>query len=97
MQNFIAERHLVAVSKVDGLRKEVLVRIGIPYWIEEAEVAGCSVEYKGLFDSFADRQGIDLLQALQIASDIDPFLKAMSDEYDFYWQSGESYEFEYSS
>jgi hypothetical protein len=92
MENFIAERRLIAESTLDGKRKDVTIRIGIPYWIEEGEIAGCAVRYDGLFPVFNDRKGTDLLQALQIASDIDIVLAAMSDEFKFYWPSGELYE-----
>jgi hypothetical protein len=93
MKNFSAERRLVAASKKDGAKKEVVIRVGLPYWIEEGEVAACPVEYMGLISKYSDRQGVDLIQALQIASDIDVVLDTFSDEYSFFWPSGEPYEF----
>jgi hypothetical protein len=93
MKNITAERRLVAVSKIDGHRKEVIIRVGLPYWIEEGEVAACPVEYEGLILKYNDRRGIDLVQALQIASDIDIVLETVSDEYAFFWPSGEPYKF----
>ena len=94
MENFIAERRLIAESISDGERKNITIRIGIPYWIEEGEIAGCPVHYEGLFRSFNDRKGADLLQALQLASNINVVLATASDEFNFYWQSGEPYELE---
>ncbi len=92
MQRFIAERRLIAESLENNQRKNIVIRIGIPYWIEENEVAGCSVTFEGLFESFHDLKGIDLLQALQIASNIDIYLAAMSDRFKFFWESGEPYD-----
>lgn len=91
MKNFIAERCLIAERIADGLRKDVAIRIGVPYWIEAGEEAACAVQFEGLPLSLSDRRGVDLLQALQIASDIDVFLVAMEDEFKFYWRSGEPY------
>ena len=93
MKNITAERRLVAESKKDGYRKDVVIRIGLPYWIEEGEEAACSVEYEGLISKYTDRRGIDLVQALQIASDIDIVLDTLSDEFTFFWPSGEPYKF----
>jgi hypothetical protein len=94
MQGFIAERRLIAESLADGQRRNIVIRVGLPYWIEENELAGCSVIFEGLFESFSDRKGIDLLQALQIASNIDVFLAAMSDRFRFFWESGTPYDLE---
>ncbi len=92
MQRFIAERRLIAESLENNQRKNIVIRIGIPYWIEENELAGCSVTFEGLLESYTDRKGIDLLQALQIASNIDIYLAALSDRYRFFWESGEPYD-----
>jgi hypothetical protein len=93
MTNFSAEHHLVVESKKDGTIRDVVIPIGLPYWLEEGEVAACPVEYVGLISKYTDRRGIDLLQALQIAPDIDVALDTLSDEYDFFWPSGEPYKF----
>jgi hypothetical protein len=92
MNKFIAERRLIAESKETGLRKNVVFRIGVPYWVEEGEMAACPVEWDGLFDKVADAPGIDLLHAIQVASNIDPLLEMLKDRYTFYWSSGEQYE-----
>lgn len=91
MRKYIAERLLIAESMLNGERKDIIIRVGMPYWIKEGELAGCSVQFEGLFSEFGDRKGVDLLQALQIASDIDIFLAAKSDEFNFFWPTGESY------
>lgn len=62
----------------------------MPYWAEN-DFAACPVEWQGLFKEFADAPGIDLLQALHQAADIDPILEKLRRKYDFYWPSGEPY------
>jgi hypothetical protein len=39
----------------------------------------------------SEPRGMDLLQALHMASDIEPFLEKLRNRYDFFWPSGESY------
>lgn len=92
MQKIIAERRLIFVPKGTKERKELVIRIGMPYWIEDG-VAACPVEWNGLFDrkELADSRGMDLLQALHLAADIDPLLQKLRGKYDFYWPSGDSY------
>jgi len=94
MENCIAERKLVVLVKETGERKELTIRIGIPYWIPTDEIAACPIEWDGLFDNIADAKGIDLLQAIQLASDIDPLLKLLQNKYEFFWPSGEEYFYE---
>ena len=93
MENVIVERRLIAESKKDESRKDVIIRVGTPYWIEEGIVAGCAVEYDGLM-TIADRKGVDPLQALQIALDVDVFLRSMGGEFQFFWPTGELYKLE---
>lgn len=92
MEKIIAERKLIFVPKGTKERKELVIRIGVPYWVEDG-VAACPVEWNGLFEKkeLADSRGMDLLQALHLAVDIDPLLEKLRDKYDFYWPSGDSY------
>lgn len=91
MAQFIAERKLIAVLKDTGERKEVTYRVGVPYWAPGEEFASCPVEFEGIFSELADSKGIDELQALHLASDLDGFLVMLKEKYDFYWLSGEPY------
>lgn len=92
MKKIIAERKLIFVPKGTKTRKELIIRIGAPYWLEDG-VAACPVEWDGLFkkEELADTRGMDLLQALHMAADIDPLLEKLRSKYDFYWPTGESY------
>ena len=91
MKNCIAERKLVFIVKETGESKDLTIRIGTPCWLPDDELASCPVEWDGLFEHFADAKGIDSLQAIHMASDIDPLLKLLQNKYDFYWPSGERY------
>lgn len=92
MKEFIAERKLMFSLKGTQKRQVFTIRIGVPYWVEKG-VAACPVEWDGLFDKeeLADARGMDLLQALHLASDTDYFLEKLREKYDFFWPSGESY------
>lgn len=92
MEKVIAERKLLFAPKGTRTRKELVIRIGAPYWIEDG-VAACPVEWDGLFkkDELADSRGMDLLQALHLAVDVDALLEKLRGKYDFYWPSGDPY------
>ena len=93
MEKLIAERKLMFSLKGTSERMELYIKIGLPYWLEEQEIAACPVEWSGLpeFAELSDTRGMDLLQALHMAVDIDPLLQKLEKKYDFYWPSGEPY------
>ncbi len=90
MKQSIAERKLFYRSKGSSNHMELTIRIGIPY-IDENGMAKCPIEWDGLFENYADIGGVDLLHALQLASDVDSMLKKLQHKYDFYWSTGEPY------
>lgn len=96
---FIAERRLLYSLKGSNERKELVIRLGIPYQVEEGMMdyptgegfAGCHVEIDGLDEEHPEIYGADTLQAINIASNVEPFLKRLQKKYDLYWLSGEPY------
>ncbi len=90
MKKCIAERKLLYALKNSHERKELTIRIGEPYWVND-DMAACPVEYDGLFKKYSDANGADLLQALHLAANVDPFLQQLSNKYDFYFPDGEPY------
>lgn len=92
MEKVIAERKLLFAPKGTQALKEFVIRIGMPYWVEDG-IAACPVEWDGLFEKaeLADARGLDLLQALHLAADVDALLEKLRSKYDFYWPSGEPY------
>lgn len=100
MTDWIAERKLFYALKGSSERRELVIRIGKPYLVQPGTVsfpvaegtAGCSVEFAGLEEvDLGETYGADLLQALQLAADIEPVLKRLSLKYDFYFPTGEPY------
>ena len=90
MKNCIAERHLILEVIETGERRNLVIRIGMPYWLPEDPFASCPREYEGLFDKVADAAGVDLIHALHLATDIDSMLKFQT-KYRFYWPDGSPY------
>lgn len=90
MEKTIAERKLYYLKKGSHARQELVVRIGIPY-LDKDGMAKCPVEWDGLFEDFTDICGMDSLQALHLATNIDSMLEKLRNKYDFFWSSGEPY------
>ena len=100
MKDCIAERNLVVIQKETGVSTELSIKIGRPYIVPkgsvsfqvDANTAACEIEISGLCDPIREvTYGADLVQALQLASDIDPILKRFTKSYDFYFKDGEPY------
>jgi hypothetical protein len=96
---FIAERNLLYSEKGSDVRRPFSIRIGRPYLVREGMVdyavgegfAGCSISIDGLDRAVPDVFGIDSIQAISIASNLEPFLKRLQRDYDVFWASGEPY------
>ena len=100
MSEIIAERRLCWAKKGESSRTDFFVRIGAPFVVEPGSVdfpvsegtGACSVEFAGFPVDVNDTvYGADTVQALQLATDIDPILKRFSDQYDIYFPTGEPY------
>ena len=96
----IAERHLFFSAKGESERKRLVIRVFAPRGVDPASVsfevaegtAVCAVKFDGITEETqGDTYGADSLQALQLAIDIDPVLKRLSERYDFYFPTGETY------
>jgi hypothetical protein len=77
-----------------------VIRVFTPRPVDPASVsfevaegtAVCIVEFDGIPDETQGyTYGADSLQALQLAADIEPVLKRLSERYDFYFPTGEGY------
>lgn len=97
--NYIAERKLLFSKKGSSARKEISLRISSPYIVKQGDVkfpvdgviAGCDLEIDGLDERKISYYGMDSLQAINLASNIEPVIERLSDKYDFFWLSGEPY------
>ncbi|HEY5602286.1 MAG TPA: hypothetical protein VIM41_04185 [Gammaproteobacteria bacterium] len=90
MKKCIAERKLLFSRKGSNNLKELIIRVGEPYWVDE-NIAACPIQYDGLFEEYSDAHGADLLQALHLAANVDPFLEILSKKYNFCFPNGEPY------
>ena len=100
MKKWIAERKLLCRSKGTNEKNELFVRIGAPYVVEASTVSfpvtpktsGCTVEISGVEVQISETiYGADLIQALQLASDVDPILRRVSKTHDLFFGDGEPY------
>ncbi len=97
--NFIASRKLLFAEKGERTRHEIEVKISAPYVVQQSDVdfpvdgvvTGCRVEIEGLDEKGCDFYGVDALQAINMASNIEPLLQRLSRKYDFFWLTGEPY------
>lgn len=54
--------------------------------------AGCTIVFDGLPEFEVTVHGVDRIQALELAVDVDPVLRGLNRrKYDFFWEDGEPY------
>ena len=97
----VATRELEFSPKGETARSPLTIEVFKPFQLQPGQVSfnfapgtsGCRVEFKGLGTSKFNSifYGADLLQALQLATDIDPILRRINKEYELYFLDGESY------
>lgn len=96
---YIAERRLLFKKKNSELTTEFVIKVSEPFVLTGKEVTfpvdgvmcGCHVAFEGLDEPAFNLYGMDSLQAVNIASDIEPLIKRLSAKYDFFWITGEPY------
>jgi hypothetical protein len=96
---YIAERKLLASKKGDHKKTEVVIRITGPYVARQQDVsfpvdgqiAGCRVSIVGIDEPEFEVFGTDTMQAINIASNLEPLLQRLSTRFDFFWNTGEPY------
>jgi hypothetical protein len=94
-----AERRLLCSVKNSSSRIEVTFQVSRPHVTVASEAASvadgstctCEVTVHGLDEPSVKYFGMDSVQALQLASDLDPLIKRLSAKYDFFWLTGEPY------
>jgi len=99
MSSYIAERHLLFSKTGDGAPTRLTVGLCAPVVVAQDEVqypvdgvmSKCHVEFEGLNEHSFDVFGTDSLQAINLASNIEAVIKRLSEEYDFFWATGEPY------
>lgn len=99
MKKYIAERKLLFSLKGESKRNEFIIRVCEPYQVEQSMVkfpigeglSGCSIEIEGLPEKEHDLYGVDSVQALNLATNLEPMLERLQKKYDLYWPNGEEY------
>ncbi len=99
MKNCIAKRKLLYSEKGSEIRHEFIIYIGMPYPVEDgmvdfpvgSGVTGCHIEVEGLSASCSEVYGMDSVQALNLATNLEPFLRRLQKKYNLYWETGEVY------
>lgn len=99
MKKYMAERKLLFSLKGEPTRTEFVIRISEPFQVEQHTVefsigegiVGCSINIEGLPEKEHDVYGVDAIQALNIATNVEPLLERLQKKYDLYWLSGEPY------
>lgn len=100
MANCIAERRLLYSDSGSTDRKELIVRLYEPKEVLAGAVEfdvdpgtyACELEIVGIEPEFRElTYGADSLQAVALASDIDPILKRLTKYFDFFFPNGEPY------
>lgn len=96
---YIAYRELICSHKKTHVTKKIIVKISEPYTATQDQVdfpvdgiiSGCHVEIDGIEEAGADFFGMDSLQAINIASNIDPYLERLRNKFEFFWLNGDAY------
>ena len=99
MSRYIAERHLWFTKKGEEARNRLTIGICAPVVVAQKEVnypvdgvmSRCRVEMEGLNEHSFYVVGTDSLQAINLASNIESVIQRLSDDYEFFWASGEPY------
>ena len=104
MQKTIAKRELFWSIKGSDIRNSFVVRVCAPYkveknevpyeidWVNDVGAIACKVETEGLEkDNKHIVYAIDEVQAINMASNIEPMLKGLSKKYDLFWINGDPY------
>jgi hypothetical protein len=86
----IAGRNLFFTTKHGSEKKELVSHIGAPYRDEDG-MARCPIEWTGFSEEFAQIVGVDSLQALQPATNVDSVPNRLRNKHDLFWPSGESH------
>lgn len=96
---YIAERNLLYSEKGSSVRKEFSIRISKPFIINKEDAkppieegfVSCRIDISGLIEKYPDVYGVDSLQAVNLASNVESLLKRLQKKYDIFWLDGNPY------
>lgn len=96
---YIAERKLRYAEKDSNQKKNFTIRISMPFVVRQSmvnfpldgEMFACQIEVENLNESYPFVYGADGIQAINLASNLEPFIKRLQEKYDIFWESGDPY------
>lgn len=96
---YIANRNLMCSKKGSSKQMPLKVMLSAPYLVEPASVSfpiegecyGCRIDIGGIEEEGLDIYGVDAMQAINLASNLEPLLKRLEKKYDLFWDTGEPY------
>ena len=101
MMKTIAKRTLFYSDIGSSFRRKLVINVGCPYLVDQNKVdfpigeeglVGCHIETEGLDVEYRHEvYGVDEIQAVNIATNIEPFLTRLNKKYNLFWESGEPY------
>ena len=91
-ESVVATRELLARPKAGGELRKVVICVGKPVWREDG-FAVCPIEWDGLFSErlVMSAPGVDLMQAIFLATNADDLVRGFGDSYEFFWPDGDKY------
>lgn len=95
MKNIIAERKLFYSIKNKNQLKPFSIKLSKIYK-DESKIKGlvcyaCDIYFDGLDEIGDTKHGMDSVQALNIATNLEPLLHRLSKVYDLFWEDREPY------
>lgn len=99
IHKYIAERKLFYSHKGSAEKNAFVIRISLPFEVNQSMVdhpvaqdySGCHIQIDGLPEIYPDVYGADSIQALNLATNLEAFLRRLQKKYDLFWASGEPY------
>ena len=99
MKRFIARRNLMYALKGSNIKKEFSVGICAPFKelsdykdiINNDDFYGCIIMFSGINEPEEVVYGMDSLQAINLASNVEAILTRLGKKYDIFWSTGEPY------
>lgn len=98
MKDYVAERILLYSIKGESQKTKFTVKIAHPYAVDQDKVNfdigsgvyACDIEVEGLNGSSVV-YGVDSVQALNMATDLESLFRRLQKKYDLYWMDGDPY------
>ena len=86
-------RNLILKNLETGESSELIIKIGVPYWVEKFESAACPVSCIGSFGASSDIVGVDPMHALELALKFaNSLTNSLPKSVELFWPNGEPFE-----